>query len=212
MKYLGSLKGVLSQINLCLDSIVPFIHWLVSLLEACEKIKPSPHFIWSWLAELFKLLPNCNQGLALHWTSSRKHTGPCQKHHSKQLPSCIAFSLVTLSAYTQGCSHTSSAIYWIPDIDIIYYPIHLRTFYAGHEHIWDNLCWRWLEKDFWVLFLVWAWGLFLCARLFLHFFHCTWGSCCCFCCFGHLGSLCLCTSRSLPSRCNKIINSSWDKL
>ena len=35
---------------------------------------------------------------------------PCQNHHSKQLPSCIASSQVTSQAHTQGCSHTSSTI------------------------------------------------------------------------------------------------------
>ena len=59
VKHLGSLRGLLSQSNLDLDSIIPLIHWHVSLLEACEMIKPSPHFIWLRLAELFKLLPNC---------------------------------------------------------------------------------------------------------------------------------------------------------
>ena len=50
MKFLGSFWGVLSQSNLGPYCIVPFINWLVSLLEACEKIKPSPHSITLWLA------------------------------------------------------------------------------------------------------------------------------------------------------------------
>ena len=48
-----AVSGVLSQSNLGLDRIIPLIHWLVSLQEACEKIKPSPHFIWLRLEELF---------------------------------------------------------------------------------------------------------------------------------------------------------------
>ena len=103
-------QGVHSQGNLGLDSIIPLIHWLVSLPEACEKIKPSPHFIWLWLAELFKRLPKLYQVFVFHWTSYRKHTGPCQNHHSKQLPCSIAFSQVISQAHIEGCSHISSAI------------------------------------------------------------------------------------------------------
>ena len=32
------------------------------------------------------------------------------KHHSRKLPSCIAFFQLTLQAHTQGCSYTSSTI------------------------------------------------------------------------------------------------------
>ena len=58
MTYLGSLWGVLSQSNQDMYYIVLFINWLVSLSEAWNKIKPEPHFIRLWFAEVFKLLPN----------------------------------------------------------------------------------------------------------------------------------------------------------
>ena len=59
MKYLGCFWGVLSQSNLDLYCILPFISWLVSLLEACKQVKCSPEFIWLWLAELFIFFLDC---------------------------------------------------------------------------------------------------------------------------------------------------------
>ena len=54
--------------------------------------------------------PKWYQSLIHLWTSSKKHTGPCQNHHSKQSLSCIASFLVTWQAHTPECSHTSSTI------------------------------------------------------------------------------------------------------
>ena len=40
--------------------------------KPCEKMKPSPHFIWLRLAETLQTSPKLYQALALHWTSSRE--------------------------------------------------------------------------------------------------------------------------------------------
>ena len=58
MKYLGSFWGILSQSNLGLYCIVPFINWLVSLPVAWKQVKSGPHFIILGLAEIFNYFPN----------------------------------------------------------------------------------------------------------------------------------------------------------
>ena len=56
LKDLGCFWGILSQSNLGLCCIVPFINWVVSL-ESCKQVKSSPDFIRLGLAKLFKFLP-----------------------------------------------------------------------------------------------------------------------------------------------------------
>ena len=58
VKDLGCFWGVLSQSSLGVYYIVPFINWLVSLLEACEQVKYSLDLIRLQLARFFKLFPN----------------------------------------------------------------------------------------------------------------------------------------------------------
>ena len=90
VKELCCFWGVLSQSNLSLYCIVPFINWLVSLLEACKQVKSSPDCNWLGLAKFFKSLPNgikhefiCGQvprNILVH----TKITNPC--NHFLALP------------------------------------------------------------------------------------------------------------------------------
>ena len=165
MKYLGSFWGVLSQSNLGLYCIVPFIDWLVALPEACKKVKPGPYLMRLWLAELFKLLP-WYQVLVLHWTKLQETYCSIPKSPLQTIIFMHCLFLVhgklTLKGVLTLQAPLKESMIWT----IIYCPIHLRTFYVGHEHVWDSLCLRLSEKDFWVLFLMWAWGLFMCAGFF----------------------------------------------
>ena len=57
MQDLSSVRGLPGQIDLSLYNIVPFIHALVDLVEACQQVKVGPDFIGLWLAELLKSIP-----------------------------------------------------------------------------------------------------------------------------------------------------------
>ena len=61
MQDLCSLRGVPGQIDLSLNSIVPHIHALLALAEACKQVKVGPDFIGLQLTELFKSVPYCFQ-------------------------------------------------------------------------------------------------------------------------------------------------------
>ena len=110
VKDLGCFWGVLSQNNLDLYCIVPFINWLVSLPEVCKQVKSRPHFIYLGPFKTLHFFPKWYQSLNLLWTSSKEHSGPCQNHHSMWSLSCIASFLVTWQAHTPESSHTSSTI------------------------------------------------------------------------------------------------------
>ena len=110
MQDLGSPRGVPGQIDLSLYSIVPLIHAVVALVEACEQVIVGPYFIGLWLAELFKSVPYCVPSLTLLWSSPRTHTGPSQSPHSRLLPICTVVSVGGLQACIQEYFYISISI------------------------------------------------------------------------------------------------------
>ena len=85
MKYLGCFWGYLAKATWVCIALTCF---LARSLKA-RQIWPSLHSIRA--CKTLQIFPKWYQVLIHQWTSSKKHTGPCQNHHSKQSLSCIAF-------------------------------------------------------------------------------------------------------------------------
>ena len=88
---------VFSQIDLCLHHIVPFIHTLVALSKACEKVKVGLHFIWLGLAEFIKLSPDLSK---VNSSDGRLHETYWSSNQCKLLD-FLAFLL-----FRQSCNFT----------------------------------------------------------------------------------------------------------